>query len=120
MFTFPEDFSYGSNFGCYVALHSMLSTPEDRTKAVGEVIKCLGEEIIPGIRNEVHMLKTTWFLIILLQPYIKLVNLQNMFLHLFSSIIHVYYAIYSYILLLPLLGHQNFSLWSVQQHRTLE
>ncbi|KAL8497937.1 hypothetical protein ACS0TY_021331 [Phlomoides rotata] len=54
VFTFSEDFSYGSNFGCYVALHSTLSTPEDRTKAVGEVIKCLGEELIPGIRNELY------------------------------------------------------------------
>ncbi|KAK4430760.1 Nudix hydrolase 20, chloroplastic [Sesamum alatum] len=32
----------------------MLSTSEDRTKAVGDVINCLGEELIPGIRDELY------------------------------------------------------------------
>lgn len=36
-----------------VTLHSSLRTAEDRTKALGEVIKSLGEKLIPGIRNEV-------------------------------------------------------------------
>jgi hypothetical protein len=36
-----------------VTFHPMLSTPEDRTSAVGDVVKRLGEELIPGIRNEV-------------------------------------------------------------------
>lgn len=53
VFTFPEDSSYGSNFGCYLALHPLLSTPEDRTKAVADVVKLLAGELIPGIRNEV-------------------------------------------------------------------
>lgn len=45
MFTFPRDDS--------VQLHESLKTPEDRTDAVGDVVKCLGEEVIPGTRNEV-------------------------------------------------------------------
>ena len=40
--------------GGRVTLHPMLKSAEDRTRAVGEVIKCLAEkELIPGIRNEV-------------------------------------------------------------------
>lgn len=35
----------------------MLSTPEDRTEAVADVVKCLAEEFIPGIRNEVLVTK---------------------------------------------------------------
>ncbi|XP_073289434.1 nudix hydrolase 20, chloroplastic-like isoform X4 [Primulina huaijiensis] len=52
-FTFPENTSYGLHFGYHIALHTKLSTYKDRTIAVGDVIKCLGEELIPGIRNEV-------------------------------------------------------------------
>ncbi|XP_050373696.1 nudix hydrolase 20, chloroplastic-like isoform X2 [Argentina anserina] len=37
-----------------VTLHSSLRTAEDRTRAVGDVIKSLGEELIPGIRNELY------------------------------------------------------------------
>ncbi|KAL0917951.1 hypothetical protein M5K25_013060 [Dendrobium thyrsiflorum] len=37
--------------GAHVKLHSSLKTPEDRTSAVGDIIKCLGD-LIPGIRNE--------------------------------------------------------------------
>ncbi|KAL7093567.1 hypothetical protein ACP275_11G047000 [Erythranthe tilingii] len=54
VFAFPEDPSYGSNFGCHVALHPLLNAPEDRTEAVGHVVKCLGEDVIPGIRNELY------------------------------------------------------------------
>lgn len=36
-----------------VSLHSSLRTAEDRTEALGEVVKSLGEKLIPGIRNEV-------------------------------------------------------------------
>lgn len=53
MFIFPQDNSYGGRIGGHVTLHPMLRTPEDRTNAVGDVVKCLGEELIPGIRNEV-------------------------------------------------------------------
>ncbi|KAG1346248.1 putative Nudix hydrolase 20, chloroplastic [Cocos nucifera] len=46
-----------SNNGCYIddciTLHSSLKKPEDRTRAVGRVIKCLGK-LIPGIRNELY------------------------------------------------------------------
>ncbi|KAK3129861.1 hypothetical protein QOZ80_6BG0485740 [Eleusine coracana subsp. coracana] len=45
------------NNGCssleHVSLHSSLRTPEDRTVAVGNVIKSLGD-MIPGIRNELY------------------------------------------------------------------
>ena len=47
VFTFPLD-----NPSNGVTLHKSLRTPDDRTTAVGEVIKSLGE-LIPGIRNEV-------------------------------------------------------------------
>ncbi|GLT71820.1 hypothetical protein SLA2020_438130 [Shorea laevis] len=45
VFVFPQD----SACGGHVTLHPMLSTPEDRTSAVGDVVKCLGEELIPAI-----------------------------------------------------------------------
>ncbi|KAG8367397.1 hypothetical protein BUALT_Bualt16G0067700 [Buddleja alternifolia] len=54
VFMLLEDTSGNSNFGCHVALHPVLSSSEDRTKAVGNVIKCLGENLIPGIRNELY------------------------------------------------------------------
>jgi len=50
MFVFPND---GSPFGHCVSLHPLLKTAEERTSAVGYVIEHLGEEHIPGIRNEV-------------------------------------------------------------------
>ncbi|KAJ9168397.1 hypothetical protein P3X46_019926 [Hevea brasiliensis] len=55
VFVFPRSNSDGGRFQSYVTLHEMLKTPEDRTRVVGEVIKCLGEEeLIPGIRNELY------------------------------------------------------------------
>ncbi|KAI9088087.1 hypothetical protein K1719_030064 [Acacia pycnantha] len=54
VFIFPKDKLYGSPFDDYVSLNPMLKTPEQRTIAVGIVIKCLGEEWIPGIRNELY------------------------------------------------------------------
>ena len=56
MFMFPQDNSYGDCIGSHVTLHPMLRTPDDRTNAVGDVVKFLGEELIPGIRNEVLVL----------------------------------------------------------------
>ncbi|XP_008792972.1 nudix hydrolase 20, chloroplastic-like isoform X2 [Phoenix dactylifera] len=45
------------NNGCYigdrVTLHSSLKKPEDKTRAVGDAITCLGK-LIPGIRNELY------------------------------------------------------------------
>ena len=37
----------------HIMLHLVLRTPNERTKAVGDVVKCLGEEVIPGIHKEV-------------------------------------------------------------------
>nr|GMC68683.1 nudix hydrolase 20, chloroplastic-like isoform X1 [Ipomoea batatas] len=54
VFVFPKDNSYGSHFGCHVTLQQVLKTPEDRTAAFAEVVKSLGEELIPGIRNELY------------------------------------------------------------------
>ncbi|KAF5482071.1 hypothetical protein F2P56_002667 [Juglans regia] len=54
VFIFPRDDSYGGRIGAHVTLHPMLGKPEDRTGAVGDVVKCLGEELIPGIRNELY------------------------------------------------------------------
>ncbi|XP_019191609.1 PREDICTED: nudix hydrolase 20, chloroplastic-like isoform X2 [Ipomoea nil] len=54
VFVFPKDNSYGTHFGCHVTLHPVLKTPEDRTAAFAEVVKSLGEELIPGIRNELY------------------------------------------------------------------
>ncbi|KAG2718561.1 hypothetical protein I3760_03G225600 [Carya illinoinensis] len=54
VFFFPRDDSYGGRIGAHVTLHPMLGKPEDRTGAVGDVVKCLGEELIPGIRNEAY------------------------------------------------------------------
>ncbi|PIN04160.1 Thiamine pyrophosphokinase [Handroanthus impetiginosus] len=45
---------HNGNFGYHIALHPVLSTPEDRTGAVADVVKSLGEELIPGIRNELY------------------------------------------------------------------
>ncbi|XP_020584477.1 nudix hydrolase 20, chloroplastic-like [Phalaenopsis equestris] len=39
--------------GAHVKIHSSLKTPEDRTSAVGDIIKCLGD-LIPGVRNELY------------------------------------------------------------------
>ena len=55
VFTFLLDKTDGGSKNC-VTLNSSLRTPEDRTRAVGEVVKSLGEELIPGIRNEVQLL----------------------------------------------------------------
>ncbi|KAL9224486.1 hypothetical protein vseg_000514 [Gypsophila vaccaria] len=54
VFLFPQDDSNSSPFGWHVTLHPSLKTPNDRTSAVSGVIKSLGEEVIPGIRNELY------------------------------------------------------------------
>ncbi|PHT53606.1 Nudix hydrolase 20, chloroplastic [Capsicum baccatum] len=53
VFIFPQDNTFGSHLGCHCTLHPNLSTPNDRTKAVANVIMSLGE-LIPGIRNELY------------------------------------------------------------------
>lgn len=56
VFIFPEDNMSKGCFGDHITLHPALKTPDDRTRALGDVVKCLGEELIPGIRNEVTLL----------------------------------------------------------------
>ncbi|GFP90603.1 nudix hydrolase 20 chloroplastic [Phtheirospermum japonicum] len=60
VFTFPENPRYSGKWGCHVELHPALITPEDRTKAVGDVVKCLGEQLIPGIRNELYPVRSSF------------------------------------------------------------
>lgn len=61
VFAFPEDNLFGNGGGGgYVILNPSLKSPEDRTKAVGDVIKCLGEGVIPGIRNELYPVTTSY------------------------------------------------------------
>ncbi|KAJ6742848.1 hypothetical protein OIU85_016883 [Salix viminalis] len=52
-----------SRFGTNVTLNKTLSTPEERTRVVGRVIKSLAEEekeLIPGIRNELYPVKPSF------------------------------------------------------------
>ncbi|CAA7037638.1 unnamed protein product, partial [Microthlaspi erraticum] len=47
--------------GGYVTLNPMLEKPEDRTRAVADVIKILADKgIIPGIRNELYPVKPSF------------------------------------------------------------
>ncbi|CAL5186525.1 unnamed protein product [Lathyrus oleraceus] len=57
VFVFPNG---GGPFGYHVTLHPLLKTAEERTSAVGYVIKHLGEEHIPGIRNELYPVKSSF------------------------------------------------------------
>ncbi|XP_061366495.1 nudix hydrolase 20, chloroplastic-like [Gastrolobium bilobum] len=54
VFIFPKDKYNGGPFGYSVSLHPTLKTAEERTGALGYVVKCLGQELIPGIRNELY------------------------------------------------------------------
>ncbi|CAI0625933.1 unnamed protein product [Linum tenue] len=57
VFVIKDSSSHGARFGYCVTLHDKLGTPEERTAAVGEVIKCLveeQEELIPGIQGELY------------------------------------------------------------------
>lgn len=60
VFTFDRDSLNGSRFGGCVGLHPLLGTPEDRTEAVARVVKCFGQELIPGIRNELYPVKSSF------------------------------------------------------------
>ncbi|OUZ99705.1 NUDIX hydrolase domain [Macleaya cordata] len=64
VFTFPEDNLFSSHAngggGGYVTLHQSLKSPEDRTRAVADVIMCLGEGVIPGIRNELYPVTSSY------------------------------------------------------------
>ncbi|XP_020233241.1 nudix hydrolase 20, chloroplastic [Cajanus cajan] len=54
VFVFPKDKYNGCPNGEIVSLHPLLKTTEERTSAVGYVVERLGEEQIPGIRNELY------------------------------------------------------------------
>ncbi|KAM6582184.1 hypothetical protein CsatB_009186 [Cannabis sativa] len=54
VFKFLPDNSNDGFHGGTVTLHPSLKTQEDRTRAVGEVVKILGEQQFPGIRNELY------------------------------------------------------------------
>ncbi|KAI5680603.1 hypothetical protein M9H77_01830 [Catharanthus roseus] len=54
IFVFQKDNNFGGNFRYHISLHSELRTVADRTRAVADVVKSLGEELIPGIRNELY------------------------------------------------------------------
>ncbi|KAI3891597.1 hypothetical protein MKX03_033144 [Papaver bracteatum] len=61
VFAFPGDNLFGNGGGGgYVILNPSLKSPEDRTNAVGDVIKCLGGGVIPGIRNELYPVTTSY------------------------------------------------------------
>ena len=53
VFVFPIDKNNGGPYGDFVSLHPTLKTADERTSAVGYVVERLGEEQIPGIRDEV-------------------------------------------------------------------
>ncbi|XP_047327468.1 nudix hydrolase 20, chloroplastic-like [Impatiens glandulifera] len=54
VFTFFNDKYFGSPLDAGMTLNEKLKSPEERTKAVGDVVKILGEKLIPGIRNELY------------------------------------------------------------------
>ncbi|KAK9947744.1 hypothetical protein M0R45_003353 [Rubus argutus] len=58
VFTFPPERS-NSGRG-QINLHSSLGSAENRTRAVADVVKSLGEEVIPGIRNELYPVTSTF------------------------------------------------------------
>ncbi|KAI7742393.1 hypothetical protein M8C21_033279 [Ambrosia artemisiifolia] len=53
VFTIMKDDTHDTQSG-HVTLQSALKTPESRTEALGNVVKCLGEDVFPGIRNELY------------------------------------------------------------------
>lgn len=55
VFVFHQNNSHSHHAGNHLTLHPMLTTPVERTTAVADVVRCLGEELIPGIRNEVRL-----------------------------------------------------------------
>lgn len=58
VFLFPRDVLHDGQFNWHITLHPSLKSPENRTSAVANVINCLGEELIPGIRNELYPVKS--------------------------------------------------------------
>ncbi|GAB2300394.1 Nudix hydrolase 20, chloroplastic [Dionaea muscipula] len=54
VFLFLQDGSSDDHLGAHITLQPTLDTYQDRTSAVENVIRCLGEDVIPGIRNELY------------------------------------------------------------------
>ncbi|XP_022037558.1 nudix hydrolase 20, chloroplastic isoform X2 [Helianthus annuus] len=44
----------------HVTVQPALKTPESRTEALGNVVKCLGEDVFPGIRNELYPVTSSY------------------------------------------------------------
>ncbi|KAK9055069.1 hypothetical protein SSX86_026149 [Deinandra increscens subsp. villosa] len=59
VFTIMKDNAHETQSG-HVTLQSALKTPESRTEALGNVVKCLGEEVFPGIRNELYPVTSSY------------------------------------------------------------
>uniref|UniRef100_A0A1J3GMV5 Nudix hydrolase 20, chloroplastic n=2 Tax=Noccaea caerulescens TaxID=107243 RepID=A0A1J3GMV5_NOCCA len=61
IFTFSQNGSCPDRVGSHVALNLTIEQPEDRTRAVADVIKVLAHKgIIPGIRNELYPVKPSF------------------------------------------------------------
>ncbi|MFS7936213.1 putative thiamine diphosphokinase [Helianthus anomalus] len=56
VFTIMKDYTHDS----HVTVQSALKTPESRTEALGNVVKCLGEDVFPGIRNELYPVTSSY------------------------------------------------------------
>ncbi|KAM0041159.1 putative thiamine diphosphokinase [Helianthus debilis subsp. tardiflorus] len=56
VFTIMKDYTQSG----HVTVHSALKTPESRTEALGNVVKCLGEDVFPGIRNELYPVTSSY------------------------------------------------------------
>ncbi|RWR84737.1 nudix hydrolase 20, chloroplastic isoform X3 [Cinnamomum micranthum f. kanehirae] len=54
VFTFPQNNNNDGHSDGSITLHPSLQSPDNRTAAVGDVIKVLGEELVPRIRNELY------------------------------------------------------------------
>lgn len=76
VFMFPQNNTNDGHSDGSITLHPSLRSPENRTAAVGDVIKVLGEELVPGIRNEV-LLGITKFLCDQSSLFQWIVNVNN-------------------------------------------
>lgn len=108
--------SNGNNNVEHVTLHSSLRTPDERTNAVGSVIRSLGD-LIPGIRNEVlstiqypgHLILLWTRLILNSDAFIDLLNVGSCIFQLncHSCLLNIL------VVLLGLIGDFTFSLYNL-------
>ncbi|XP_076937342.1 nudix hydrolase 20, chloroplastic-like [Bidens hawaiensis] len=59
VFTILKDNINGNQTGL-VTLQSALKSPESRTEALGNVVKFLGEDVFPGIRNDLYPVTSSY------------------------------------------------------------